>query len=257
MDKKAIETLSVNAVRDSIVQCALLDQFIPDNDKEPSWDGHIYAYKNSSKRKEAFLGRIPVQVKGTEKGDLSKSEISFPVSIIDLHNYLNDGGVLFFVVYIRSTEARRQIYYTDLTPIKIRMILKKKKGEKTKNIHLKCFPQDEDERTSIVLNCIEQCKKQTSFKTAPLPTLDELCKTGAIERFEIPIATTGKTDPETSVYKGYKQDKIEMRGDRAEMSDFPLYLNTVAGGLDRRDQTIGGFSFVVKIYTVPVVEIIG
>ena len=56
---------------------------------------------------------------------------------------------------------------------------------------------------------------------------------------------------------GYKQDKIEMRGDRAEMSDFPLYLNTVAGGLDRRDQTIGGFSFVVKIYTVPVVEIIG
>lgn len=61
----------------------------------------------------------------------------------------------------------------------------------------------------------------------------------------------------TSVYKGYKQDKIEMRGDRAEISDFPLYLNMVAGGLDRRDQTIGGFSFVVKIYAVPVVEIIG
>ena len=60
-----------------------------------------------------------------------------------------------------------------------------------------------------------------------------------------------------SVYKGYKQDKIEMRGDRAEVSDFPLYLNTVAGGLDRRDQTIGGFSFVVKIYALPVVEIIG
>ena len=67
----------------------------------------------------------------------------------------------------------------------------------------------------------------------------------------------GQTPKKTSVYKGYKQDKIEMRGDRAEMSDFPLYLNTVAGGLDRRDQTIGGFSFVVKIYAVPVVEIIG
>ena len=67
----------------------------------------------------------------------------------------------------------------------------------------------------------------------------------------------GQTTCQTSVYKGYKQDKIEMRGDRAEMSDFPLYLNTVAGGLDRRDQTIGGFSFVVKIYAVPVVEIIG
>ena len=62
---------------------------------------------------------------------------------------------------------------------------------------------------------------------------------------------------QASVYKGYKRDKIEMRGDRAEISDFPLYLNTVAGGLDRRDQTIGGFSFVVKIYALPVVEIIG
>ena len=66
-----------------------------------------------------------------------------------------------------------------------------------------------------------------------------------------------KTTRKASVYKGYKQDKIEMRGDRAEMSDFPLYLNTVAGGLDCRDQTIGGFSFVVKIYALPVVEIIG
>ncbi len=62
---------------------------------------------------------------------------------------------------------------------------------------------------------------------------------------------------QTSVYKGYKRDKIEMRVDRVEVSDFPLYLNTVAGGLDRRNQAISGFSFVVKIYAVPVVEIIG
>ena len=62
---------------------------------------------------------------------------------------------------------------------------------------------------------------------------------------------------QASVYKGYKRDEIEMRGDRAEMSDFPLYLNTVAGGLDCRNQAIGGFSFVVKIYALPVVEIIG
>lgn len=82
---------------------------------------------------------------------------------------------------------------------------------------------------------------------------DTLCKDfKAYYGFSVPYHPM-----QTSVYKGYKQDKIEMRGDRAEMSDFPLYLNTVAGGLDCRDQTIGGFSFVVKIYAVPVVEIIG
>ena len=59
---------------------------------------------------------------------------------------------------------------------------------------------------------------------------------------------------ETSVYEGDKRDKIEMRGDRAEMSDFSLYLNTVVGGLDCRNQAIGGFSFLVKIYSLPVVE---
>ncbi len=77
------------------------------------------------------------------------------------------------------------------------------------------------------------------------------------KRFEGGINRNRYKENQTSVYKGYKQDKIEMRGDRAEMSDFPIYLNTVAGGLDRRDQTIGGFSFVVKIYAVPGVEIIG
>ena len=77
------------------------------------------------------------------------------------------------------------------------------------------------------------------------------------ENIIVEIQNIKSAHPETSVYKGYKRDKIEMRGDRAEISDFPLYLNTVAGGLDCRDQTIGGFSFVVKIYAVPVVEIIG
>lgn len=75
--------------------------------------------------------------------------------------------------------------------------------------------------------------------------------------FGLVVIFISSLNTQTSVYKGYKQDKIEMRGDRAEMSDFPLYLNTVAGGLDRRNQAISGFSFVVKIYAVPVVEIIG
>ena len=72
------------------------------------------------------------------------------------------------------------------------------------------------------------------------------------DRVDVSVLADDVMALETSVYKGYKQDKIEMRGDRAEMSDFPLYLNTVAGGLDRRDQTIGGFCKVQNraAYTV-------
>ena len=116
----------------------------------------------------------------------------------------------------------------------------------------------------------QRLQKEIPILTALIQNLyQELDRKFHLNGAKIPVTFGFETDSlgsytrqsahekETSVYKGYKQDKIEMRGDRAEMSDFPLYQNTVAGGLDRRDQTIGGFSFVVKIYAVPVVEIIG
>ena len=120
-------------------------------------------------------------------------------------------------------------------------LLRRKPGEALSHLQNKC------------INIFDKDRKMIEFFHEP-------CYTGTTFRPNHRIGEEGfmdKKHSKTSVYKGYKQDKIEMRGDRAEMSDFPLYLNTVAGGLDRRDQTIGGFSFVVKIYAVPVVEIIG
>lgn len=57
LDSKAIETLSVNAVKNSIVTTDFLDQFIAENDKEPSWDGFVYMYSNKSKKKSNFKGK--------------------------------------------------------------------------------------------------------------------------------------------------------------------------------------------------------
>ena len=111
------------------------------------------------------------------------------------------------------------------------------------------FLRDEEGVAKIPLIYFSMLEDDNSAKAAKLHSL-------SWNMGEAPLLFI-VTPTETSVYKGYKRDKIEMRGDRAEISDFPLYLNTVAGGLDRRDQTIGGFSFVVKIYAVPVVEIIG
>lgn len=56
LDNRAIETLSVNAVKNSIVTSEFLDQFIADNDKEPSWDGFIYIYGDKSKKKAVLKG---------------------------------------------------------------------------------------------------------------------------------------------------------------------------------------------------------
>ena len=123
MNQKTIETIAVNAVKNSIVMSELLDEFIADNDKEPSWDGFVYIYEDNSKKKEKLKGRIPVQVKGHVCENHSKEKISFLMSTVDLNNYLEDGGCILFVVYIGNNGLTNKIYYVELTPIKLRKIL--------------------------------------------------------------------------------------------------------------------------------------
>lgn len=189
LDKKAIETLSVNAVRDSIVTSEFLDQFIADNDKEPSWDGFVYIYSDKSKKKSTLRGRMPVQVKGTECDDFSKSEISFQMSKDDLRNYLYNGGCMLFVVYIGNNGIWRKIYYVELTPIKLRQFLGD--SSKSKAIHLKEFPSDSNSKATIFLNCFQNCKKQASFTEGKLYTLEELQSQGILEDVVIPLEGYG------------------------------------------------------------------
>lgn len=199
MDRKAIETISVNAVRDSIVVSDFLDQFISDNDKEPSWDGYVYIYQDKSKTKAKLKGRLPVQVKGTENNDFSKDEISFSVSTIDLNNYLSDGGAVFFVVYIGYNGLTKQIYYAELTPIKLRILLSEAGKQKHKTIQLKKFPDDPNQKASIFFNCLENCQKQASFSNAKLLSLEELEKQGVLEGITIPVSTVGNITPQAAL----------------------------------------------------------
>ena len=151
MDRKAIETLSVNAVRDSVVVSDFLDQFIADNDKEPTWDGFVYIYSDKSKKKEKLKGRLPVQIKGTENDDFSKEEISFSVSTTDLNNYLYDGGAVFFVVYIGHNGLTRQIYYAELPPIML--MYGREAQSKTKTATPATIPKS-GERNRKIHSCV-------------------------------------------------------------------------------------------------------
>ena len=212
MNKKAIETISVNAVRDSVVVSDFLDQYIPDNDKEPSWDGSVYIYTDKSKTKDKLKGKLPVQVKGTEKDDLSKNEISFPVSTADLNNYLNDGGVMFFVVYIGHGGSMKQIYYCELPPIKLRMYLAKAENQKTKSIKLKKFPTDPDEKAMIFFQCLENCHKQASFSNAQLLSIEELERQGVLKGITVPVSTVRGVDPITALVKNEVYIYAELKG---------------------------------------------
>lgn len=247
MDKKAIETLSVNAVRDSIVVSDFLDQFIADNDKEPTWDGFVYIYNDKSKKKEKLKGRLPVQVKGTENDDFSKEEISFPVSVVDLNNYLYDGGAVFFVVYIGHNGLTKQIYYAELPPIKLRIYLSEAKGQKSKSIKLKKFPTDSNEKAMIFFQCLENCQKQASFSSAQLFSLEELEKQGVLEGITVPVSTVGGIDAKTALLKNEVYIYAKIKG-----SAIPQPLEAIPQRLVTREErdaviTVGEKLFYTKV----------
>ena len=73
MDRSDIESFAVDKIRECLRRCDLLDaNNINIGDKEPSWDGFVYLYKNKNHSKCNIEKRLPVQVKGTEQEDLSK-----------------------------------------------------------------------------------------------------------------------------------------------------------------------------------------
>lgn len=106
-DSKKIELAAVNCITDAFFKSKRLTPYIPINDKEPVWDGHIYIKHGNN-----GFSRIPTQVKGKSVKKLPK-KTTFSVKIVNLENYKRDGGVIYFVVYIIGTE--RFPYFTSVS----------------------------------------------------------------------------------------------------------------------------------------------
>jgi hypothetical protein len=176
MTSKTIEELATNAVKRSIITTDFLDQFISENDKEPTWDGYVYIYNDKKKKKSDLRGRVAVQIKGKQKNEMPTDEISFPVSTIDMKNFLYDGGAIYFVVYISLDKTKEAIYYATLSPVKLKSYLDQAKGQDTKSIKLIPFPTDNNRKATIFLNFYIDCKKQVSFAPKEIVSLEELEK---------------------------------------------------------------------------------
>ena len=175
-----IECVATSIISLSISKTEYLSPFINDGDKEPSWDGHIYAYHNKIKNKASLVGRVPVQVKGTENSDFSKDKIRYSVEVSDLRNYLGEGGTVYFVVYI-DKNGDGKIYYSCLLPFKINQLLNQAQDQKTISIKLMVFPTENNEKVNIFLNFIRDKKQQASSLDRNILSLTDLTKMGEIK----------------------------------------------------------------------------
>lgn len=133
------EMYSINKLKDAVLRTGVIEPDIHENDKTPSWDGEIRLYHSSEFNKSNLAGRIPVQVKGACVERFQKNKATFQAEVSDLHNYLNDGGVIFFLVQIKNYDDYK-IYYTSLLPFDLRRILDSAGSQKTKQIKLDLFP---------------------------------------------------------------------------------------------------------------------
>ncbi len=166
-----IESLAVSKVMERIGWTGKLGPCINVKDKEPMWDGHIYVYEDDSKTNKSLMGRIPVQIKGTQD---EKKKLKYPVETVDLNCYFDDGGLMFFVVYITEKDRKTTIFYASLLPSEIDYLLKKKDKQKSISIELKELPDGDKEFESIADWFIDNSGRQLNERNGKNFTEEEL-----------------------------------------------------------------------------------
>lgn len=194
--------MATTAITSAIAKTDRLKSFINTEDKEPAFDGNIYIYSNDSYAKKD-LKQVAVQVKGKgTAGKTIKPTIKYPISLVDLNIYMNNGGTMFFVVYIDiNTREAKQIYYSALLPMKIKELLKLHDGKSdTIKVKFKQLPTDITEITDVFLNFYSNAQKQISFVGKETPTIEELEKSNRLDSISFGyIKSDGKQVSENEI----------------------------------------------------------
>lgn len=232
MTSKAIEELATNAVKKSIITTDFLDQFIAENDKEPTWDGYVYIYDDKKKKKCNLRGRVAVQIKGKQKDGVPTEEIKFPVSTVDMKNFLYDGGAIYFVVHISSDGRNETIYYAALTPVKLKLYLAQAKGQDTKALKFKSFPIDGNRKSTIFLNFYLDCKKQVSFATKEMYSLEELEKQDVLTG--LTFSVTGYGYSQNDIHKALFENEVYLYAN-IKGSNVPIPIDLIPCGLQTQE----------------------
>lgn len=223
-----LEKIATATVAESISRTDTMSPFVNDGDKEPVWDGHIYIYANKQKKKEN-IKRVPVQVKGKRTNSQDTDTITFPIEVAFLKDYLDNGGVMLFVVYISDDGSRKQIYYAALLPIKLRLILSNIGTQAKKSIELRKFPDSNEDKTTILLNFFGNMQKQASFAHAELLSEEELMKQGLLEGITFSVTKYGEkpTDIRELIFQDdlYMYAKVKGLSILQPLEEIPLDIH--------------------------------
>ena len=193
-----IETLGVNAVKEIMQFNPYIDtRYIKEGDKYPSFDGEILIYNNKAGKKNG-LNRVNTQIKAQFSSSF-ENEISYMIECVDLENYMNLGGCLYFVVQYNNDTRQKVVYYKLIYPIIAKELLNKKKvaNQKSISVKFKVFPNNDLEQSDLLLNFAIDCIKQTRYAHSCLLNND-FFKTN--QKYEISYSTYENKIPDPWKY---------------------------------------------------------
>ncbi len=240
-DSGQTEKMAINKLGEALLRCDAIEPYLSQNDKTPSFDGYLFVYQGK-KKKDNLLGRINIQVKGTET-KYSNQSCKYQVQVSDLKNYRNDNGCVFFLVSLDFDNNTCKIFYNCLQILDLNRILEKAKGQNSISINLNEFPKENPvEITNILVNFLKDSLKQRSFINNT-PTLEELRSQGTeINKLimggtvqGIPVYDIDRyiTTHPAYVYAQLEKSNIEMPVDKI---DSPVIHRTVYGKVSVNDR---------------------
>ena len=185
-----IEKLATSAIEDAIAKTDYITPYVNSGDKEPCWDGYFYAYTDTSKKNEFYIGKVPVQVKGQKCREFAGNEHKYLVRVTDLKNFRIEGGTIYFVVQINDS-GDKKIFYNALLPFELNKMLSEA-GRKNKiTVKMYEFPQDKNEITNIILNFVRDKESQVLLRNGKNISVEEIVKRIGLDKCSFTFSYTG------------------------------------------------------------------
>lgn len=180
-----IEKIGVGILKVALGRTERLRADIRDNDTVPVWDGEVFVYRDSRKANSSLIGRVPLQVKTTTQQNQQKIKnvvyFAFDMDMEDAKNYYNDGGVIYFVIYVAND--KELIYYKTLLPADLYYLINTKPNKTKQRIKCKKFPNAVNDIECIFLDFLQHRDKQRSIKEVGIQTDEKLHLAGYTEHF--------------------------------------------------------------------------
>lgn len=180
IDTKAIEEKALNHFKSFIEDSKVISQFITENDKEPCWDGHLDLYADGIRDIDHLLGRVPVQIKGTEVSQFITKKWKFKLKKSDLKAYLEE-PTFFIVCQIKKDSKERKLFYRELLPNLVNKLLQDMGKNESRMTLFHPLTEDLKEFEDQVMVFLSNSKKMISFAHSKLLSMEEALKKGIKE----------------------------------------------------------------------------